>query len=379
MAYELRHTAKAIDHKLSLIDENKNLLEYPYGKGIINWSLPTGLEDVGDGSILTSATTGKPDYIQLNTCLLPANKSYIISLNITDLIDEQVVTNHEFKLEVEIPEKAELIIIDKDNPFAIISPSSKELKAIVYLNIPATFEADLVIKPQIEEAKVLDNGELQNSPSNWVPYMGTVGNYVDERFNSTNAKIKVLANMLKNYTPSSSTSKGELANGTDFDSVTESGYYFIHAGNKHNNCPTNRGGLLIVYHDALNQQLKSRLYQIMIEGVTNVCLIRSRLVSGTFTPWTNYSGGVLPDGTDLNTLTGPGVYWLSSSANYSNAPGSQAGILHVYDDATNSVPTRLYQQFIDGGSLETYTRVRRYGSADKNEAWLVGTDRKRHV
>ena len=51
MSYILQHTAESIDRKLGLIDENKNLLVYPY-----NSTLPSGLEDVGDGSILPVAS-----------------------------------------------------------------------------------------------------------------------------------------------------------------------------------------------------------------------------------------------------------------------------------------------------------------------------------
>ena len=49
----LNHTAESINHKLDLIDENKNLLPYPY-----KTELPTGLIDVGDGSILTYVRDG---------------------------------------------------------------------------------------------------------------------------------------------------------------------------------------------------------------------------------------------------------------------------------------------------------------------------------
>ena len=97
MAYKLNHTAESIDRKLNLIAENKNLLPYPY-----SITLPKGLTDVGDGSILTSDRNGaySEESFLLNSCILPAG-NYTISLDITTVLEEPTVTSG-FELKVEI-------------------------------------------------------------------------------------------------------------------------------------------------------------------------------------------------------------------------------------------------------------------------------------
>ena len=171
----LRHTAEAIDRKLSLIDENKNRLPYPYEA-----TFPTDLTDVGDGSILTSRRTGgDSESLLLKTFLLPVG-TYEISLAVTD-IAEEAIDSHKFSLSV-IKEGSDILT---GNSFTIEDPE----KAIaVLLNIPYTFSADLLIKPQI-----VKSGE---DSTVWTPYMDKIGTYVDERFNGTNAKIKVLTTRL---------------------------------------------------------------------------------------------------------------------------------------------------------------------------------------
>ncbi len=178
MSYTLQHTAEAIDYKLNLIDKNKNWLPYPYE---YTPALPTGLEDVGDGSILTSANTTTVQRILLNTCSLPAGK-YTVSLDITD-ITEIPVTNSAFSLEV-----TGTAVSKTTNSSGIVTLNLDTTTAVeVYLNIPSRFDTDLLIKPQIEE------GETKTT---WVPYMDKIGKYVDERFNSTSTKLKnVLAFM----------------------------------------------------------------------------------------------------------------------------------------------------------------------------------------
>lgn len=194
MSYKLSHTAEAIDSKLGLIDKNKNLLPYPYKTNLVKGLLPEGLDDVGDGSILTSTTSISEERVLLNTCALPTGKKYIISLDVRDFIDEPIET-HDFKLEIVITGKESF---STDNFAAIdLSADTEEpkLSAKVYLQIPAKFEVGLVIKPQIEE-DIEDNGQK----TNWVPYMDKIGNYVDERFNSTNTKLKVITKRLDNLT-----------------------------------------------------------------------------------------------------------------------------------------------------------------------------------
>ena len=179
MPYTLKHTAEELDRKLYLIDENKNRLPYPYEEAI-----PTGLEDVGDGSILTVDVTSSKKRALLNTCTLPAGK-YIVSLDTTNIIDEitTAVANPGFSLEVVA---ADTTLVSTDN--FVTLELADETAVAVYLNIPTAFDANILVKPQIEP------GETKTT---WVPYMGTIGSYVDERFNSTNAKIKAAVKTLK--------------------------------------------------------------------------------------------------------------------------------------------------------------------------------------
>ena len=178
MPYTLKHTAEELDRKLSLIDENKNLLPYPY-----KTALPVGLEDVGDGSILTTDVSSPEERVLLNTRVLPAGK-YTVSLETTNIIDEitTAVANPGFSLEITA---AGAVIANADSSASI--ELSAETAVEVYLNVPAVFDTNLVIKPQIEPGE---------EKTGWVPYMGTVSSYVDERFNSTNAKIKAAVKAL---------------------------------------------------------------------------------------------------------------------------------------------------------------------------------------
>lgn len=198
MSCKLRHTAEAIDHKLDLITKNKNLLRYPYTTNLVDGRLPLGLEDVGDGSILTTDVTTPEREFVFTTCALTTGKKYTISLDITNIVDE-VVTNSGFSLKVDIEGKEP---ITTDN-FTVLDLSSEAVTSIpitISLSTPTAFDIGVVIKPQIEEGE---------EKTKWVPYMETIGTYVDERFNSTNAKIKLLT---KNNVGESTPSLGETFN-----------------------------------------------------------------------------------------------------------------------------------------------------------------------
>ena len=189
----LRHTAESIDRKLDLIDENKNLLPYPYVTDFTNYDV---LEDVGDGSILTKEKIGGTDIeILLKDFQLPAGKKYVISLNITNSTDilENAITVSGCKLIIKTGNK-ELATLDSTSGVQRqsldLSNESGEKAILVYLIVPAGADKGLLIKPQIEEYKT------DIEPGVWAPYMKTIGNYVDERFNNTNAKLKVLSKLL---------------------------------------------------------------------------------------------------------------------------------------------------------------------------------------
>jgi hypothetical protein len=176
MSYTLKHTAEELDYKLDLINKNKNLLPYPYST-----AFPTWLEDVGDGSLLTIAA-GISIRALLNTCILPAGK-YVISIDIADLAD-QPVDNSGFSLE--IISAGNTIASTNGNNNATFELST-EAAVEVYLNAATNTAVDLLVKPQIEE------GEEKTA---WAPYMRDIGSYVDERFNSVNAKLRRILDLV---------------------------------------------------------------------------------------------------------------------------------------------------------------------------------------
>jgi hypothetical protein len=164
----LKHTAEELDLKLDLIDENKNLLPYPY-----DMSLPAGLEDVGDGSILTTTTSTTGSTILLKTFSLPAG-TYTTSIEVADIIHGSAIVNPGFALEiVGATITAEQFTLQAETTIS------------VSLVVPRGVTSGIVVKPQIEAGSV---------KTNWVPNMDKIGTYVDRRFNSTNTKIKVLDN-----------------------------------------------------------------------------------------------------------------------------------------------------------------------------------------
>lgn len=180
--YTLNYTAEQINHRLDLIEPNKNLLPYKYAIE----TLQAGLADVGDGSFLTTGIATMAETIFLNDVILPAGNdrashtTYVYSLEITDMLDPLVtVTNPGFELCVIGANNEE-----KANPFTL----HEEETVTVSLQVPPGYSTkNLLIKPMIREA---------NKDDDWVPYMKTIGSYVDERFNSTNTKLKdVLAFM----------------------------------------------------------------------------------------------------------------------------------------------------------------------------------------
>lgn len=167
---KINQTAGLIEAKLNLINENKNWLPYPYK---YNSALPSGLEDVGDGSFLTTATIGSKVEITLATaCELPEG-SYIVSVDVTNITDTPV-SNAGFSLKIDGTSKTEYT-------------ASTSLISIS-LAIPQNTSAGLLIKPMIRKS---------GTEAGWKPYMDNIGSYVDERFNSTNTKLKGILEFMK--------------------------------------------------------------------------------------------------------------------------------------------------------------------------------------
>lgn len=197
MSYKLKHTAEEVDYKLDLINKNKNLLPYPYNTNLVGRDLPAGLDNVGDGSILTSSKKISEKEFLLNTCTLPVGKGkkYTVSLDVTNIVEEALTDSAGFALKVNIKGEERLANIvsykelDLSSEAGDLNPETGiyEIAIEVWLCVPTTFDIGLVIKPQIEEGV---------EKTAWVPYMEAIGTYVDERFNGTNAKIKILADQV---------------------------------------------------------------------------------------------------------------------------------------------------------------------------------------
>lgn len=184
--YTLIHTAEQIDSKLNLVDENKNLLKYPY---TYEENKPqNGLTDVGDGSILISGKITGETFVLNNTLSLLAG-TYMLSVYVVNVTDTAVPLPG-VSLKAEIGDST--YSTDSTGP-SIYRPYESfrldtETTVSVSLCIPGTEEATgLIIKPQLEKCT-----DGQTEPSDWVPNMDKIGTYVDRRFNGTNAKIKVL-------------------------------------------------------------------------------------------------------------------------------------------------------------------------------------------
>ena len=177
--YILQHTAEEIDSKLDLINENKNLLEYPYIYSNEN-DFINNFEDVGDGSFRTIISGETSDLIiPLHDVLLPVG-TYDASLVVTTFSDE-VVDQDSFSLSVT---SSGTNTINNN----VITINDEENAVEVSLVINGSFEADWFIKPQISKTTA-DN-------QTWVPHMDKVGHYVDRRFNGTNAKIRQILKLM---------------------------------------------------------------------------------------------------------------------------------------------------------------------------------------
>lgn len=161
-------SAQELRDKLDLIDLNKNLLPYPY-----TTTFPAGLEDVGDGSVLTTLP-GTSEEVLLAAYALPAG-TYTVSIEVTDIIDiTKTIENPGFELKITGASVT-------DGQFTL----DKETTIQVQLVPPSGgFGIGLLVKPQIEKGL---------EKTTWVPYMDKISNYVDERFNGISAKLRVLA------------------------------------------------------------------------------------------------------------------------------------------------------------------------------------------
>jgi hypothetical protein len=123
----------------------------------------------------------------LNAIILPAG-TYTISLEVTNILKPEITIT-------DTPLSLVLFNNDTQASEATISSGSpvtieldKETNFTVSLVNTGMLAANLVIKPQIE---------MGTEKTNWAPNMDKIGTYVDRRFNSLNAKIKVLTNLVE--------------------------------------------------------------------------------------------------------------------------------------------------------------------------------------
>ena len=188
MAYLLQHTAEAIDRKLELIDENKNLLPYPYD---VNFDEYTALEDVGDGSILLTETIDDEKVLLLNDLSLATDKDYRLSLTITDILENATTISGCRLIVKEDTTEQAILGTTTDLDSLRLSTETPHKAVLVYLEIPKGAAKGLLIKPQIEEYKE------KQTMGVWVPNMDKIGTYVDRRFNGLNAKIRVLTDLVE--------------------------------------------------------------------------------------------------------------------------------------------------------------------------------------
>lgn len=178
--YTLEYTAEQINRRLDLINENNNLLAYPYD----SVARIDSIDDIGDGSFLTtSAYAGDGGYITLQGDFALSAGTYAISISVVDAIDTTtLVENPGFSLELRVD--GELLVETDDKTYFTLD---NDTAIAVLLYVPESFNANLLVKPQIERGTLA---------TDWKPFMDNIGTYVDERFNGTNAKIRVLAQRL---------------------------------------------------------------------------------------------------------------------------------------------------------------------------------------
>lgn len=145
--------------------------------------------------------------------------------------------------------------------------------------------------------------------------------------------------------------QGVLATGTDWNDITDAGYYLVSSTYQYTNLPAwanGIGGILVVYHSG------SYVMQIFTRNIGQSS-VRVLPASGTWTEWNALgagNNGVLPNNSDLNDYIQDGYWFLngSISANYSNMPidvptGSAAWlIIRRY----NTVVTQMVIKYSDG-------------------------------
>ena len=204
--YKLTHTAEDIDYKLSLLEYGKNLLPYPYYAGgnesDASISSHGALTDYGDGSILVhgAISAGTTQVLLDDTCVL-APGTYTISTNVEDscfYLKAEVTT------ESSDTESGECIEYDNITAgYTFLLEKQAHVKTFLVINTETDINVELLtIKPQIER---------NDKATDWKPYMSTVNNYIDNRFNGIKTKLSTHYYTQKQIDQTVSTLQGQDA------------------------------------------------------------------------------------------------------------------------------------------------------------------------
>lgn len=123
---------------------------------------------------------------------------------------------------------------------------------------------------------------------------------------------------------------GLLANNSDADNYTTTGFYTLESSSTYSNVPLpskTSYGLLTIYSLTRDQVVQTVEYILTQERFYRTCS------SGVWSEWKpSAQSSVLPANTDLDNLEFAGTWLLSNGYNYANAPitDSQAGLLRSY-------------------------------------------------
>jgi hypothetical protein len=176
-----------------------------------------------------------------------------------------------------------------------------------------------------------------------------------------------------------------LPTGTDLNTITKSGCYFIATDCVYSNLPEGQnviGGMLIVVYER-----DSRNYQIFVSYNGNDIYTRNYIFGGGWREWHQVIGESRKDfnlktnnSIDLNDYKDSGFYHLGTltSGNYGNIPdGENNGLLCVFGGYSDEYyPARMYQLFIGRQQGKIWFRFRH--TLDKWNEWItISSDGKR--
>lgn len=167
---------------------------------------------------------------------------------------------------------------------------------------------------------------------------------------------------------------GLLADGTDFNTINDNGYWFTTAGYTYTNSPFASGTVGVIISHIYNDTLKGQVAYSFSATKPNVW-IRS-CVNGVWQPWKVMKDydvvtrkGIIPNGTDLDTLTDSGIWAITSSYTYTNnpMPSGYGGTLLCFKVAS----TMTLQMVVEDVNAPTKMYVRTYVTAHGWRSWAT--------